>query len=92
MSLDFLGMKIIQSKLHPGKVPVLKVSPTCPCSDEMRASMDKWLLETFGEQENIYIIDPKALGMSFDFRWMTEVAVISKGQMNKLKMYRDGQP
>ena len=45
--LSFSGIRIFESPLLEAK-PKLKLSPSCPVSDEFRAEMDAWLLDRFG--------------------------------------------
>lgn len=45
--LFFAGMRVFESPLLEAK-PKLKLSPSCPVSDEFRAEMDAWLLDRFG--------------------------------------------
>lgn len=46
-ALDLLGVRIFESPTLEPK-PKLKLSPSCPVSDEFRAEMDAWLLDMFG--------------------------------------------
>lgn len=55
-ALDLLGVRIFESPTLEPK-PKLKLSPSCPVSDEFRAEMDAWLLDRFG-------VDPETLGKS----------------------------
>lgn len=58
--LDFLATRFIEApELEPK--PKLKLSPSCPVSDEFRAEMNAWLLEMFGldlDEEMIAIRSP----------------------------------
>lgn len=45
--LAFAGMRVFESPLLEAK-PKLKLSPSCPVSDEFRAEIDAWLLDRFG--------------------------------------------
>lgn len=54
--LSFSGIRIFEAPALEAK-PKLKLSPTCPVSDEFRAEMDAWLLDRFG-------VDPETLGKS----------------------------
>lgn len=60
---SWLGLNIHSSDLIPEKEPKLKLSSHINVSDKFRQEMDKWLLDTFGEQHVLYALDPKALGM-----------------------------
>ena len=45
--LNLTGVRVFESPLLEAK-PKLKLSPSCPVSDEFRAEMDAWLLDRFG--------------------------------------------
>ena len=59
-------MRVIEHPLVPAEIPVLRVRPNCPMTDEGRAKMNAWLLEVFGmkqvvwlAQEDSMFINPK---------------------------------
>lgn len=63
-------------------VQTLKVSPNCPCSDEMRAEMDKYLLDMFGMQDCAYLMDFSMAGLGFGH----QVFVMNPEYVAMLKM------
>lgn len=54
--MGLAGMRVFEAPILEAK-PKLKLSPSCPVSDEFRAEMDAWLLDRFG-------VDPETLGKS----------------------------
>lgn len=49
-------MRVVSNPLVPRTMPVLQMHPDCDkaglwCTPEFRASVDKWLLDMFGEAE-----------------------------------------
>lgn len=59
--LGMLGVRIFSSPLLEPK-PKLKLSESCPVSDEFRAEMDAWLLDRFGtDTDNVAIQVPGGL-------------------------------
>lgn len=53
---SLFGMPVVVHPLLKDSTPVLQVSDSCPMTDEGRASMNKFLLETFGENRVFYIV------------------------------------
>ena len=55
----YMGMKVYtNSFILP--LPKIKLSPLVPVSDTFRASMDAWLLEMFGTEEAMYVVNDLA--------------------------------
>lgn len=52
----------LQIAKHPlaGPVQILKIQPDILMNDDVRAAVNKWLLDMFGERENSFIIGNKA--------------------------------
>lgn len=53
---SLFGMPVVVHPFLKDSTPVLQVSDSCPMTDEGRASMNKFLLETFGENRNFYMV------------------------------------
>lgn len=62
---DFLGMRIIESKVIPPKAPNVQLKPGL-CSDDFERSMNAWLRDFFGESPVVFMIDPDYLRVGMD--------------------------
>jgi hypothetical protein len=61
---SLFGLKVVPAPF-PLRRAKLKLRPEVPVSDQFRASMDAWLLETFGEEEYALFLNPGAVGLDF---------------------------
>lgn len=55
------GMNVIEAPVR--MEPALKLRDDCPCSDEMRAAFNSWLVEMFGMREISAV--PKGIAYMF---------------------------
>lgn len=53
--IQYGGYTIIPSQVMPETMQNIKVSLNCPCTDEGREKMNKFLLDTFGADEYLVV-------------------------------------
>jgi hypothetical protein len=61
----YMGFKVIETPNIP-KIQTIKLNDKVPMTDCFRDVMNKWLLDMFGEQEQIIVINHSLLLMSPD--------------------------
>jgi hypothetical protein len=61
-SLDrFCGVPIIENSCLPEFTPVLELKLDTPVTDEFRANFNQWLVDMFGSNRSIYMMNGNIL-------------------------------